>query len=141
MFSKACELGIKAMIYLASCREKGTLVSLKEIHEKINSPEAFTAKILQQLVRHRLLYSVRGPNGGFRLLLAPDEITLQQIVIAIDGDGIFTKCALGLKVCSAAVPCPLHYKFLPIRDSLAKMLHSTTLAEVSAGELLFQDIF
>ena len=60
MFSKACEYGIKASIFIALCSYKGVRVSLKSIAKEINSPEAFTAKILQDLVRHDVINSVKG---------------------------------------------------------------------------------
>ena len=67
MFSKACEYGIKATIFIAikSCEDKR--VNTKEISQEINSPAAFTAKILQALVRHKVIDSVKGPHGGFQI--------------------------------------------------------------------------
>ncbi len=133
MFSKACEYGIKAMISLARQSSDGRLVSLKEIAASIESPEAFTAKILQQLRKQKLLHSVKGKAGGFKLGSRQEEICLSQIVGAIDGDKIFTGCGLGLKTCSEAQPCPIHHQFKVVRDELKAMLESTTLADLSNG--------
>jgi Rrf2 family protein len=133
MFSKACEYGIKAMIYLAQQGAEGRLVSLKEIAASIGSPEAFTAKILQQLRKQKLLHSVKGHSGGFQLGRPQAEICLSQIVAAIDGDQIFTGCGLGLASCSEHKPCPIHHQFKAVRDELKHMLESTNLAGVSAG--------
>ena len=59
MFSKACEYGIKAAIFIAINSYEGRRVSPKEIAEEINSPQAFTAKILQDLVRNNIVFSIK----------------------------------------------------------------------------------
>jgi len=67
MFSKACEYGIKASIFIAVNSNAGKRVSTKEIAKEINSPQAFTAKILQDLVRHKVINSIKGAYGGFEI--------------------------------------------------------------------------
>lgn len=131
MFSKACEYALKIMIYLCSVKDQEGLKGLKEITKAIESPEAFTAKILQQLVRSGLLHSVRGPSGGFRVRETP--IKLLEIVEAIDGEGVVKNCVLGLEECSSDHPCPVHDKFIAVRDHLTGVLMSTSLSEVQKG--------
>ena len=134
MFSKACEYGIRATIYVAGQSLEDKRASLKGIAQAIDSPVAFTAKILQQLVRDRILTSVMGPTGGFELAKKRmDEITLSQVVDAIDGDSIYRGCGLGLKACNARQPCPVHDKFAKIRDDLKDMLESTSVYELATG--------
>ncbi|HAW52166.1 MAG TPA: transcriptional regulator [Flavobacteriales bacterium] len=131
MFSKACEYGIKATLFIAHRSEKNQRVSLKSITEAINSPEAFTAKILQKLARNKIVHSSKGPGGGFRIEKDEiDQITLSDIVIAIDGDQIYTSCGLGMEECSEEAPCPAHEKFKPIKESLRITLESTNLKEL-----------
>ena len=132
MFSKACEYALKVMIYLAAQPQADRLVGLKEIAQAIDSPTAFTAKITRQLVKSKLLQSLRGPTGGFRLR-KDKAITLLEIVTAIDGEGIFKNCVLGLEECSAAHPCPIHDKFRAVRDQLTKVLTTTTIDEAQEG--------
>ena len=67
MFSKACEYALKIMIYLNTRKNDEGLAGLKDVTQAIDSPEAYTAKILQQLVKSNLLMSVRGPSGGFKV--------------------------------------------------------------------------
>jgi Rrf2 family transcriptional regulator, iron-sulfur cluster assembly transcription factor len=62
MFSKTCKYAINAMIYVATLPTEQERVGLKEISKAINSPEAFTGKILQALVRDELLASTKGPK-------------------------------------------------------------------------------
>ncbi|MFT0713446.1 RrF2 family transcriptional regulator [Flagellimonas lutimaris] len=134
MFSKACEYGIRAAVYVTLQSLEGRRVGVNEISEEIDSPIAFTAKILQQLTRNNIIHSVKGPNGGFEI--DPEDMNsakLSMIVKAIDGDKIYTGCGLGLKECNAQKPCPLHDKFLDIRNNLSTMLTSTSLYELATG--------
>ncbi|WP_417602242.1 RrF2 family transcriptional regulator [Owenweeksia hongkongensis] len=133
MFSKACEYGIKAMIYIAQKSGEAGKVSLKEIAAGTDSPVAFTAKILQTLSREGLLISTKGPTGGFILAESPSNMNLAQIVSAIDGDSVFVGCGLGLETCDSERPCPVHHKFAIVRDELTLMLNCTTLQELALG--------
>ncbi|MCJ7468001.1 MAG: Rrf2 family transcriptional regulator [Maribacter sp.] len=134
MFSKACEYGIRASTYIALQSLEGRRVSLKEIAEEIDSPVAFTAKILQQLSKNQIVDSLKGAAGGFEIQRSGiDRIKLSEIVYAIDGDTIYTGCGLGLKKCNANKPCPVHDKFVQIRDDLRYMLENTSLYEMTVG--------
>lgn len=134
MFSKACEYAIRATIYIADQSNRGRRVGLKDISKEIDSPEAFTAKILQQLSKTQIIDSVKGPNGGFAIEVEKmSKIKLSQVVSAIDGDSVYRGCGLGFKECSEKQPCPVHDKFKVVRDELRKMLESTTILELSMG--------
>lgn len=134
MFSKACEYGIKASIYIALQSLQGRRASLKEIAEKVGSPTAFTAKILHQLAKNDILDSTKGPTGGFQIEKKRiDDIKLADIVFAIDGESIYEGCGLGFNKCNANKPCPVHDKFVVIRDELKQMLQNTSLFELATG--------
>ena len=134
MFSKSCEYGIRATIFIAThCCKEGK-VGLKEIAKEIDSPIAFTAKILQVLVKNNIVKSSKGVGGGFMIL--KDElksIKLVNIVNAIDGDSVFLRCGLGLSNCSEEHPCPVHEKFKFVKKDLIYMLENTNLEELSLG--------
>jgi Rrf2 family protein len=132
MFSKACEYGIKACIYIAYNSHEGKRVSLKDIAKEIDSPEAFTAKILQDLVRHNIINSVKGAYGGFEIEKNEiKSIKLSEIVNAIDGDKIYKGCGLGLHTCDEEHPCPVHDKFKLIKEELKDMLENTNLEQLA----------
>ncbi len=134
MFSKACEYGIKAAIHISHQSLQGERVSLKAVAKAIDSPVAFTAKILQSLASNSIIASTKGPTGGYEIPNdRQDKITLYQIVEAIDGDKIYTGCGLGLEQCNEKKPCPIHFKFKGIREDLKTMLKSTTVHELAIG--------
>lgn len=134
MFSKACQYGIKASVFIASQSAMGNRVSLKEIAGGIDSPVAFTAKILHKLAKQDILTSLKGPSGGFDIPTGrAEKIKLSNIVSAIDGDSIYMGCALGFDRCDEIHPCPMHNKFVDIRDNLRYMLENTSLNELANG--------
>ncbi len=134
MFSKSCEYGIRATIFIATQSYLNNRTGIKDIAKKIDSPEAFTAKILQTLVKANIIQSTKGVGGGFEIPKKNlTEIKLAQIVSAIDGDKVFTGCGLGLSHCSESHPCPVHEKFKAIRNELAFMLENTNLEELVLG--------
>lgn len=134
MFSKACEYGIKATIYITQESLRNRRVSLKEIAEQIDSPIAFTAKILHQLAKNNILDSTKGRSGGFEISKKRiNTIKLSDVVFAIDGDSIYEGCGLGLNKCNVNKPCPIHDKFSVIREELKQMLRRTSLFTLASG--------
>lgn len=130
MFSKACQYAIKVMIFIASNQQEGNRTGLKEIIKALGSPEAFTAKILQQLVKGGLLESYRGPSGGF-VLPQGKKILIYDVVEVIDGKQLMEECILGLPECSAENPCPVHHKFFGVRERLKETLLATQIDDES----------
>lgn len=131
MFSKACEYGIKASIFIARESIKGNRVNLKQIADSVDSPEAYTAKILQQLVKSGIITSVKGKMGGFEM--DKNELTnikLVNIIQAIDGDGLYHSCVLGLNECDSNKPCALHRRIFEVRKDLQKMLEITSMNDL-----------
>jgi Rrf2 family iron-sulfur cluster assembly transcriptional regulator len=134
IFSKACEYGIKATIHIALQSMEGNRASLRDIASEISSPEAYTSKILQQLVRKDIIISVKGATGGF--VVEPKKLNrlmLGDLVTAIDGKFNDDVCVLGMKACSQKHPCPVHDQYKHIKSSLKSMLQNTSLHEMCIG--------
>lgn len=129
MLSKSCEYGLRATLYLASLDRDG-YVSIGTISEELEISFPFLTKIFQKLNEADLLSSRRGPKGGVALTKPADEVTLHEIVVAIDGDDLFEECVLGLPGCGEAEPCPLHDQWSDERDRLEQLFRETTLAEL-----------
>ncbi len=130
MFSKSCTYGLRAVIYIANVSIDGRRVGLSEIAEAIDSPTAFTAKILQQLTKSKIVKSIKGPNGGFCIESENLETPLRDIVMVFEGDKYLEGCGLGLSACDDDHPCPLHNEFLEVRKKLSAFLENNTLASV-----------
>ena len=134
IFSKACEYGIRAAIHVARQSLEDSRSNLKDISSEIESPEAYTAKILQTLVKGNIITSVKGAMGGFEVdRKKMSRIRLQDIVIAIDGGFNDKICVLGLKECSQKHPCPVHDQYKHIKSDLISMMQNTTLHDMALG--------
>lgn len=131
MFSKACEYAIRCTIFIASKSLDEKRTDIKEIASEIESPEAFTAKILQKLVKANIVSSRKGHGGGFEM----DEeqlttVSIQTIVDTIDGGESYSGCFMGLKNCSEDHPCPLHYKYKKIKHDCTEMLENSLIKDL-----------
>ena len=131
MISKACKYAIRAAVFVASKEGSNIKLSIKEIAKEIETPEAFTAKILQILNKHRIITSLKGPYGGF--YIEPDQLEqpIINIVNAIDGLAIFRECGLGLKKCSETRPCPMHHRYAAVRNTLLNAFEQTTIQQLA----------
>ena len=138
MFSQAAKYAIKSVIFIWTQSLEDKKVGAKEIGAEIDAPEAFTAKILQTLVKAKIIGSTIGPNGGFFADETHSKITLKDIVKIVDGDHLFSGCSLGLPNCSEKNPCPLHFEVVKVRKELDIMLTSKSIkllaVEVIKGE-------
>lgn len=130
LLSKSCVYGLRASLYLASNRDSG-YTSIRQMSDKLDISFHFLTKILQQLNAVGIMESYKGPNGGVRLTKPGTEVTLYEIVKAIDGEELFTECALGLPGCGVQKPCPIHDKWATTRDAILLMLQETDLMELA----------
>jgi Rrf2 family protein len=127
IFSKKCEYGLQAVLYLAAHVENESVISADEIASKLNIPKEFVSKILQNLTESGIVYSKKGKAGGFALAKKPEKIKLIDIVAAIDGLTIFNNCVLGFPNCNPDNPCPLHDKWGELRSKAYNMLTEENL--------------
>ena len=130
IFSRQCEYALQAVTFLA-LKENGQMTSIKELTGKLGIPYHFLGKILQDLTYKGLLVSQKGPTGGFRLGMPAHDITLLQIVEAIDGPGFRSNCVLGFQECSESNPCAAHEKWRDIKEKIHAMLASRNVAEMA----------
>lgn len=130
MLSKSCEYGLRATLFLAALDQKG-YVSIGTISEELDISFPFLTKIFQKLNDAGHLTSQRGPKGGVALTTPADEMTLYDVVVAIDGDDLFEECVLGLPGCGDERPCPLHDRWADERDRVEELFRSMTLAELA----------
>lgn len=134
MLSNSCRYGIRAVIYLASQPLSGGKTGIKKISNDLGLPMPFLAKILQQLAKHKILSSSKGPHGGFSLLRDARKITLLDIVNTIDGYDTFTSCIMHNGSCEGVEKegkhCPLHHDYEKSRKELIKLFSNRTIHEL-----------
>lgn len=134
MLSNTCKYAIRALIYLGKFHEDGIKIGIKRISGDLKIPTPFLGKILQNLVKQKVLVSTKGPNGGFGLGKPKEEISLYDIVTIIDGEDFFKNCLISMELCAdlheAGRPCPVHKSFSEVRENLSKFYSETTLAKI-----------
>lgn len=132
MFSKTAEYALRATIFIA---QKGTVdhkLGIDEIAKAIDSPQSFTAKILQMLTKDdKVVSSVRGPHGGFYVTKQAKKLPAKAILEAVDEGDILTKCVLGLQQCSEIKPCPMHAEYKMIRQQLTRLFEKKTIQHLA----------
>ncbi|MEX0886598.1 MAG: Rrf2 family transcriptional regulator [Phycisphaeraceae bacterium] len=133
LYSSACAYAIRALTWMALRKPEGYML-LSHICEQTNLPRHFLAKIFQDLVRRGLLVSAKGRGGGFALARPADQITLYEIVEAVDGVGSLSQCVVGMARCDDRQPCPQHDAWKPLRSQIRDFLQDTSLERI-AGTL------
>ncbi|EAR02380.1 RrF2 family transcriptional regulator [Maribacter sp. HTCC2170] len=131
MFSNSSKYALKAVLYLAVNSSESNKILAKNISEPINVPQAYLAKLLQELSRYNIVSSTRGPNGGFYLSGQNKKTTLIEIVNVIDGDNRLNSCLLSLQNCDNEKPCPLHEFAAPFRTDLLKNLENSSIEDLA----------
>lgn len=130
LYSCKCSYAIQSLTRLAMIRPQGFLL-IEDLCSQTDLPRHFVAKILQELVRQKLLISAKGRGGGFALSRSPSEIRLLDIVTAVDGIQGYSQCAIGHGACDEHQPCPLHDHWKDVRQQIESFLTRTTLADMS----------
>ena len=131
LLSKSCEYAIRAALHVASADRAG-YTPVREISGALGIPYPFLAKIVQALTQAGLFQSMRGPSGGIALGRPAAQITLEEIVVAVDGPAVFEECVLGLPGCGDRKPCPLHDQWAPARGQVHRLFGSATLADTAS---------
>lgn len=129
--SKKIEYAILALQYIASLTD-GRVATVKEIAEIKVIPQPLLAKILQQLAKKELIQSVQGSHGGYALSRSAKDITLAQMMEAIEGPINIIDCAVDHHLCERDESCTLKNSLNPLQQQLSSYLHSVTLADVAA---------
>lgn len=123
---------IKALMCLAS--ENCPTRHISDIADCTGVPKAYLAKILNALSQEGLVQTKRGYRGGISLARPAEDISLLQIVEAVEGGEWFGDCLLGLEGCDVLTTCPTHDFWMRFRQEITKELRKTTLASMLASK-------
>jgi len=126
--TRAADYGLRGLLYLAK-QPTGRLVMAGEIAAAEDMPEYFFSKIFQNLAKAGLLNSFRGSSGGFTLARPPEQITLLDVVEAVEGPLALSKCTNAPEVCEKSGTCPFHNYWKEAQESLVGILGKYSLAD------------
>jgi len=130
-FTKKTDYALLALSYLAS-EGQGRLVGPREIARHHEIPAELLAKVMQSLAKRQLVASVPGPTGGYRLPRKTTDISIAEIVEAMDGPMAIAQCweESGVNGCAQARRCHLRGPLARIQEEMARLLRETTLHDV-----------
>jgi Rrf2 family transcriptional regulator, iron-sulfur cluster assembly transcription factor len=127
--TRAGEYGVLGLMHLAR-RNPGQRAMIDEMSRQEGIPRSFLAKIFQHLAKAGLVRSVRGSHGGFALLKSPGEITVLEIIEAVEGRIVFQRCRMDKPDCEHAGGCALCALFERAQDGIKDVLTRTTLRDL-----------
>lgn len=133
--SKKADYALIAMKHLAN-RQDAASCSAREIAEAYEIPVELLAKVLQRLVRSRLLVSVQGTRGGYRLRRAPAAIPVAEVIQAVDGPLTVTACADDDHTCEQYSKCNIRDPLWKIRERILEALTTVSVADLGGDEPL-----
>ena len=129
MLSQTVEYALRAATYLATVPEQSRTVD--QIAEVTHVPVAYLSKVLQQLVRGKIVASRRGTGGGFTLVRSPDALRILEIVQAVEPIRRIKTCPLGIAKRGKRL-CPLHRRLDNAMAQMEEAFAESTLAEILA---------
>jgi Rrf2 family protein len=129
--SKKADYALLAMRHLAAHRDRGAMSS-RELAETYDIPSELLAKVLQKLVRGRLLVSVQGIRGGYALGRPPDRISVADVIQAVDGPLTVTACSEADHSCDQYSKCNIRDPLWRIKDRIVSALAATSVAELAS---------
>jgi len=136
MLSKRAKYGLKALLALSRQHQRGP-VPIAELASSEQVPRKFLEQILVELRNQGIVQSQRGPGGGYSLRLPPEQVTVARVVRLFDGPLAPVPCA-SLHFYQPCTDCPderscgVRLVMREVRDSTARILEGTTLADLVA---------
>jgi Rrf2 family transcriptional regulator, iron-sulfur cluster assembly transcription factor len=129
ILSNTGEYALRAVIYLAE-REGAGPVRVEDVARALGAPRNYLSKILHTLVKRGLLFSVRGPKGGFELAVSPGLVSLFEVVEAFDDVEARRRCLLGGHRCGAGSGCLVHDRWEGAATGVVEFFRETMVADV-----------
>ena len=133
--SKKADYALIAMKHLAQHADAGTSTSAREIAELYRIPIELMAKVLQRLVRTGLLVSTQGTRGGYTLGRRSSDISVADVIQAIDGPLTVTACSTEKNDCEQYSRCSIRDPLWQIRERIVEALDTVSLAEMAADSV------
>ncbi|WP_298270539.1 RrF2 family transcriptional regulator [Geobacter sp.] len=124
------EYAIRGIIYLAQL-PPGKVALISEIAEAAEVPQTFLAKILQSFAKIGIVKSFRGAGGGFTLGRSAEQITLREVVEAVEGPILPNRCLLGAGSCERDGTCGVHPVWREVQGKVVEVLDGVTIKELA----------
>jgi Rrf2 family protein len=131
--TRQADYAVRAVLYLARLGTEQRAAT-SQIAQEQQIPPSFLAKIVSQLSVAGLLQTSRGARGGVSLARQPEDISLLEVVEAIDGPIMLNECVAGTGACSFGDDCPMKPVWCDAQAALVQHLKGTTFSQFLQGE-------
>lgn len=135
MLTRAADYAVRVMVHMATL-PVGTRIQRSMLAEATEVPDSFMSKVLQELVRARMIASRRGVDGGFQLAVAPQTVSMLDVVQAIDGPMRLNQCVGDKGNCARAAHCAAHVVWQEAQDAAASVLQKANIADLARLTLM-----
>ncbi|MBI5213884.1 MAG: Rrf2 family transcriptional regulator [Nitrospirae bacterium] len=125
--TRETDYAIRCVYYLARRPDEVTMV--EEIAREMSIPKSFLAKIVQKLVKAKIVKSYRGVKGGFQLSGSPDDISIYDVIEAVEGPVAMNVCAVDKKQCGFSAKCKVHPVWVELRKEVEQRLKSKKFSQ------------
>jgi Rrf2 family protein len=129
--TRQTDYAIRCVLYLSKKQDQPTVV--EEIAQEMSIPKSFLSKIVQKLSRADILESFRGIKGGFKLARKPAEISLLDVIAAMQGPAASNKCAVDKAKCNLSCACVVHPVWIELRKQTEDYLRKINFANLGDG--------
>lgn len=137
--TKKADYGLIAMRHLAAHGDLGAC-SAKDLAEMYGLPQEALAKLLQRLVKHGLLQSQQGTNGGYSLARDPRMISALDVIRALEGPLFMTSCTTAKGSCEQTTRCTIREPLRKVSKSIEEVLSCLTIWEMTESEESVTDL-
>lgn len=132
--SRTADHALRIALYLAQ-QEPDALVPAKRVAEALGAPANYLAKTMGMLARAGLLHGMRGPTGGYRLAVPADEMSVADVIDAVEAPVEQGACLLGDRPCNERDPCAAHELWTAMMARSREAFRTTSVADLLAGDL------
>lgn len=133
--TRAADYGVRVIVYLSSL-PRGTRVSGSVLANAAGVPGSFMSKVLQRLVKAGLILSYRGTQGGFELALSSEEISLLDVIEAIEGPIALNLCLMSGESCDRQGWCAVHLVWMDAQAAMVSVLRSASMAGLARDSVV-----
>ena len=124
------DYALRMVVNLAEAYQRNEVVSAHRLAEEECVSRQFTAKILQKLAKAGLIESQMGPTGGYKLKIRPEDISMAQVIVAMQGPVCLNKCSPGIASCPRQPRCPISRVVHELENDVVKKLSNVSIKDI-----------
>jgi len=116
-------------------KEPEKLYQARLLIDQLHISDKYLRRIMTNLSKAGFIFSIQGREGGYFFARKPEEITLAEVVDAVEGMKQYTGCVLGFCDCSDENPCVMHHTWVKIREDFVNTFLQTNLGNLDSGNI------